>query len=62
MFSLIDNIFFVHKNAVIKKRDPFYALKCFTPLLARCFSKINKCLEYLKELSITNRMRYVSSE
>ena len=52
MSSLIDNIFFGHKYAVIKKCDPFYALKYFTPLLARCFSKINKCLKYLKELNL----------
>ena len=62
-FLLLKIFFCVHKNAVIKKCNPFYALKrCFTPLLAKCFSKINKCLKYLKELSITNRMRYFSSE
>ena len=32
MFSLIDNIFCVHKNAVIKKRDPFYVLYDVLPL------------------------------
>ena len=32
MLSLIDNIFCVHKNAVIKKRNPFYALNDVLPL------------------------------